>query len=55
MLVKDDQGRELCLCDFCGQSQCTAKKLIAGGALRPTHICDVCVQFCVEICEQEAA
>jgi ATP-dependent Clp protease ATP-binding subunit ClpX len=34
-------------CSFCRKSQDDVRKLIAGEA---AHICDECVDFCVQIC-----
>ncbi len=40
-------------CSFCGKRQDQVKKLIAGGALRGTFICDECVSLCREIIAEE--
>jgi len=40
-------------CSFCGKRQDQVKKLIAGGALHGTYICDECVALCNEIIGEE--
>lgn len=44
-LIKFPHKAELC-CSFCGKSQSTFKKLIAGPNV---YICNECVELCVEI------
>jgi ATP-dependent protease Clp ATPase subunit len=40
-------------CSFCGKNQDQVSKLIAGGALPGTFICDECVALCNEIVDEE--
>ena len=40
-------------CSFCGKHQDQVKKLVAGGAVHGTYICDECVALCKEIIDEE--
>jgi len=40
-------------CSFCGKRQDQVKKLVAGGAVHGTYICDECVSLCNEIIREE--
>ena len=40
-------------CSFCGKRQDQVKKLVAGGAVYGTYICDGCVALCKEIIDEE--
>ncbi|MDP1992146.1 MAG: ClpX C4-type zinc finger protein [Syntrophales bacterium] len=47
---KDQDGRGLLFCSFCGKNQNEVKKLVAG----PTaYICDECIELCRCIVEEE--
>jgi len=45
---RDDKG--ILKCSFCGKTQESVKKLIAGPGV---YICDECIQLCTEIIEEE--
>ena len=45
------RGGDLLSCSFCGKSQKQVLKLIAGPGV---HICDECIELCVEIIADEA-
>ena len=47
---RDQEGRGLLFCSFCGKNQNEVKKLVAG----PTaYICDECIELCRCIVEEE--
>ena len=47
---RDQDGRGLLFCSFCGKNQNEVKKLVAG----PTaYICDECIELCRCIVEEE--
>ena len=45
-------GEDRIRCSFCGKTQEQVRKLIAGP--NGAYICDVCVDICAEIIEEEA-
>ena len=50
-MLKFGKDRDTLKCSFCGKSEHSVKKLIAGTGV---YICDSCVELCAEILEKDA-